>query len=182
MPFTVEALVSVPPLLHWQNHKVAEGEKGPIVAAFAQVRVYLKAERTADSERWLVLRNDPDNQIKYYLSNAPTTIAQSELVRVSAARWPIERCFEENKGELGLDHYEHRSWTAWHRHMRLVFLAQLFLLRLRQKLKKNSSVDPVAGAAAHRMEFAGSETGSGLRSDLRPLSSTPQLPSLPISS
>ena len=179
---TVEALVSVPPLLHWQNHKVAEGEKGPIVAAFAQVRVYLKAERTADSERWLVLRNDPDNQIKYYLSNAPTTIAQSELVRVSAARWPIERCFEENKGELGLDHYEHRSWTAWHRHMRLVFLAQLFLLRLRQKLKKNSSVDPAAGAAAHRMEFAGSETGSGLRSDLRPLSSTPQLPSLPISS
>lgn len=177
---TVESLLAVPSLLHWQTHKVAEGEKGPIVAAFARVRVYLKAERTADSERWLVLRNDADDQIKYYLSNAPVAIAQSELVRVSAARWPIERCFEENKGELGLDHYEHRSWTAWHRHMRLVFLAQLFLLRLRQKLKKNSRVDPVAGAAAHRMEFAGSETRSGLRSDLHPLSSTPQLPGLSI--
>ena len=53
-----------------------------------------------------------------------------ELVRVSGARWPIECCFEEGKSELGLDHYEHRSWPAWHRHMRLVFLAQLFLIRL----------------------------------------------------
>jgi hypothetical protein len=38
--------------------------------------------------------------------------------------------------KVGLDHYEHRSWTAWHRHMRLVFLAQLFLLRLQIKFKK----------------------------------------------
>ena len=52
------------------------------------------------------------------------------------ARWPIERCFQEDKSELGLDHYEHRSWTAWHRHMRLVCLAQLFLLRLQIKFKK----------------------------------------------
>ena len=71
-----------------------------------------------------------------------------ELVRVSGARWPIERCFQENKSELGLDHYEHRSWTAWHRHMRLVFLAQLFLLRLQIKFKKNSRVDLAASPPA----------------------------------
>jgi len=59
-----------------------------------------------------------------------------ELVRVSGARWPIERCFQEEKSDLGLDHYEHRSWPAWHRHTRLVSLAQLFLLRLRHKFKK----------------------------------------------
>jgi SRSO17 transposase len=175
---TVESLVSIRSLLKWQTHKVAEGEKGPIVAAFARVRVYVKPERTVESERWLVLRNDPDGQIKYFLSNAPEDIAMSELVRVSAARWPIERCFQENKSELGLDHYEHRSWTAWHRHMRLVFLAQLFLLRLRRKFKKNSGLDAPASPATHRMEFAGSETGSRLRSDFRPLSSTAQLPSL----
>jgi hypothetical protein len=40
--------------------------------------------------------------------------------------------------ELGLDHYEHRSWTAWHRHIRLVFLAQLFLVRLQIKFKKKT--------------------------------------------
>jgi SRSO17 transposase len=179
---TVQALASTKKLLNWQTHKMAEGEKGPIVAGFARVRVYLSAERTAQSERWLVLRNDPDGQIKYALSNAPEKLAMLEFVRVSRARWPIERCFEENKSELGLDHYEHRSWTAWHRHMRLVFLAQLFLVRLRLKYKKNSGADPAASAAVNRMEFAGSETRSGVRPEIRTLSSTAQLPGLSIPS
>jgi SRSO17 transposase len=175
---TVQALASTEKLLNWQTHKVAEGEKGPIVAAFARVRVYLSAERTAESERWLLLRNDANGQIKYALSNAPQKLAMRKFVRVSRARWPIERCFEEDKSELGLDHYEHRSWTAWHRHTRLVFLAQLFLLRLRLKYKKNSGADAAASQTANRMEFAGSETASGVRSEIRALSSTAQPPSL----
>jgi SRSO17 transposase len=133
---TVEQLLKIKHLLNWQTHKISEGEKGPIVAAFARLRVYLSPERTSQSERWLLLRNDACGKIKYSLSNAPQTTSMRELVRVSGARWPIERCFEENKSELGLDHYEHRSWTAWHRHMRLVFLAHLFLVRLQIKFKK----------------------------------------------
>ena len=133
---TVEGLLKVKHLLNWQTHKISEGEKGPIVASFARVRVYLNAQRTAESERWLLLRNDANCKIKYALSNAPQETPMTELVRVSGARWPIERCFQEDKSELGLDHYEHRSWTAWHRHMRLVFLAQLFLVRLQIKFKK----------------------------------------------
>ena len=179
---TVESLVQTKQLLNWQTHKVAEGEKGPIVAAFTRVRVYLNADRSAESERWLMLRNDPDGKIKYALSNAPEKLAMIELVRVSQARWPIERCFQENKSELGLDHYEHRSWTAWHRHTRLVFLAQLFLVRLRLKFKKNSSSDTAASPATDRMDFAQSETGSGVRSEIRALSSTAQFPSLSVPS
>lgn len=146
---TVEQLLQVKSLWNWQTHKIAEGAKGPLVAAFARVRVYLSPARTPESERWLLLRNDANGQIKYALSNAPQQTAMRELVRVSGARWPIERCFQENKSELGLDHYEHRSWTAWHRHMQLVFLAQLFLLRLQIKFKKSSRVDPAAGALAN---------------------------------
>ena len=146
---TVEELSKLKHRLNWQPHKISEGEKGPLVAAFARIRVYVSAERTPESERWLLLRNDANCKIKYALSNAPQETPMRELVRVSGARWPIERCFQENKSELGLDHYEHRSWTAWHRHMRLVFLAQLFLLRLQIKFKKNSCVDPAAGALAH---------------------------------
>ena len=119
-----------------QANRISEREKGPRVAAFARLRVYVSAERTPENERWLLLRNDANGKIKYALSNAPQETPMRELVRVSGARWPIERCFEEDKSELGLDHYEHRSWTAWHRHMRLVFLAQLFLLRLQLKFKK----------------------------------------------
>ena len=145
---TVEQLVKVQGLLHWETHRIAEGEKGPLVAAFARIRVYVSPQRTAQSERWLLLRNDPNHKIKYALSNAPQETPMRELVRVSGARWPIERCFEENKSELGLDHYEHRSWQAWHRHMRLVFLAQLFLIRLQIKFKKNTCPDPAASALA----------------------------------
>jgi SRSO17 transposase len=176
----LERLVCLKNLLNWQTHKVAEGEKGPIVAAFARVRVYLSAERTAESERWLVLRNDADGRIKYALSNAPENLEMREFVRVSRARWPIERCFEEDKSELGLDHYEHRSWTAWHRHMRLVFLAQLFLVRLQLKYKKNAGADAAASTTVNRMEPAGSETGSEVCCGLRALSSRAQSPSLQI--
>jgi SRSO17 transposase len=146
---TVEHLLKIKGLLNWQTHRIAEGEKGPLVAAFARLRVYLSPDRTPESERWLVLRNDANCKIKYALSNAPQETPMSELVRVSGARWPIERCFEEDKSELGLDHYEHRSWTAWHRHTRLVFLAQLFLLRLQVKFKKNSRLDLAPSALAH---------------------------------
>jgi SRSO17 transposase len=144
---TVEQLLKIKSLWNWQTHKIAEGEKGPLVAAFARLRVYLSPERTPESERWLLLRNDANCKIKYALSNAPQDTSMRELVRASGARWPIERCFQENKSELGLDHYEHRSWTAWHRHMRLVFLAQLFLTRLQIKFKKNSRVDLAASAS-----------------------------------
>lgn len=169
---TVEQLVEQKDLLHWQSRKIAEGEKGPLVASFARVRLYVSRERTAESERTLLLRNDPDGRIKYALSNAPENIALSELVRVSAARWPIERCFQEGKSELGLDHYEHRSWPAWHRHMRLVFLAHLFLLRLRLKYKKSPRTDAPSSSRPVGMESASSEGRAQLRSDFRSLSST----------
>jgi SRSO17 transposase len=169
---TVEHLVEQKDLLHWQPRKIAEGEKGPIVASFARVRVYLSRERTPESERTLLLRNDPNGQIKYALSNAPESTRLGELVRISAARWPIERCFQENKSELGLDHYEHRSWPAWHRHMRLVFLAQLFLLQLRLKYKKSPGPDAAAGPHPAGMEFASSQERSELPVDLPSVSST----------
>ncbi len=151
---TVEELAEVPGLLAWETVGICEGEKGPIVAGFARLRVYANADRTPASERWLLLRNDPNMKIKYALSNAPESCPLSELVRVSQARWPIERCFQENKGELGMDHYEHRSWTAWHRHMRLSFLAQLFLVRLRLRLKKSPGIDSATSPQAADLEFS----------------------------
>jgi hypothetical protein len=135
---TVELLLKVRGLLNWQTHRIAEGEKGPLVAAFARIRVYVSPERTPESERWLLLRNDANCEIKYALSNAPQETPMRELVRVSGARWPIERCFQEDKSDLGLDHYEPRSWTAWHRHMRLVCLAQLFPVGARPRWQSSA--------------------------------------------
>jgi SRSO17 transposase len=68
-------------------------------------------------------------------------------------RWPIEQCFEDGKKYLGMDHYEHRSWQSWNRHMLYVFLALLFLLRVRLKFKKNSDSDPASGSEASHLGF-----------------------------
>ncbi len=77
-----------------------------------------------------------------------------EMWHVCMMRWPIEQCFQEGKSELGMDHYEHRSWEAWHRHMTFVFIAHLFLLRVRHKFKKNSSTDTASSHTAHENNFA----------------------------
>jgi SRSO17 transposase len=161
---TVEQLMAEPDLLPWFSRKLAEGQKGPMVADFAKLRVYLSPQRTPESERTLVLRNDASGKIKYALSNAPETTPLEEFIRVSGARWPIERCFQEDKSQLGLDHYEHRSWPAWHRHMRLVFLAQLFLLRLRLKYKKSPGSDVAPSPSSTGMRFAPSQTDGQLSS------------------
>jgi len=116
------------------------------------------------------------------LSNAPETEPLGDLIRVSAARWPIERCFEEDKSELGLDHYEHRSWPAWHRHMRLVFLAQLFLVRLRLRYKKSPGADVAASAGLTGMEPPVSAPRVGLRVAVGALPPNAESPGLPFPS
>ena len=121
----------------WKSVVLAEGAKGPLVAQVARLRVYPSRDGLPKgSPVWLFIRRNPDEQMKFSISNAPKNIPLSELCRASVMRWPIEQCFEEGKDQLGMDHYEHRSWPAWHRHMIYVFLALHFLLRLRIRFKK----------------------------------------------
>ena len=84
----------------------------------------------------------PTGKTKYALSNAPAETSLEQLMHASTLRWPIEQCFREDKQQLGMNEYESRSWTGWHRHMLFVFMAQLFLLKLRKRLKKNSGPKP----------------------------------------
>ena len=63
------------------------------------------------------------------------------MVQVAGSRWTIERCFEEAKGEVGLDHYEVRSWTGWYRHITLAMWAYALLTVLRA-----AHLPPEAGA------------------------------------
>jgi len=84
--------------------------------------------------------------IRNQTTSAPEDIPFTELCTASTMRWPIEQCFKEGKDQIGMDHYEHRSWPAWHRHMIYVFLALNFLLRLRIRFKKNSFSDTATGS------------------------------------
>ncbi len=123
--------------LHWETVTIAEGAKGPIRARVARIRVVESRDVLPGQELWLFVRKSlTDGEVKYSWSNAPVDIPLKEMVRVSGLRHPIEQCFQEGKSEIGMDHYEHRSWPAWHRHMTFVFLGQLFLLRIRHRFKK----------------------------------------------
>jgi SRSO17 transposase len=69
----------------------------------------------------------PDADIKFYLSNAPQTVALPEMAWVGCLRWTIEEDFELAKGEIGLDHYEVTKYRGWYHHMTLCMLALAFL-------------------------------------------------------
>ena len=62
--------------------------------------------------------DDPD-EYAYYLAYGPKETPVHELIRVAGRRWTIEDCFEQAKGEVGLDEYEVRKWEGWHRHTTL---------------------------------------------------------------
>ena len=84
-------------------------------------------------------------------------------------RWPIEQCFEDGKKYLGMDHYEHRGWPTWHRHMTYVILALLFLLRLRLRLKKTPFIDTASGAAVTDSVFFAADAYRNTSAESHPI-------------
>lgn len=73
----------------------------------------------------------------YVLVFAPIDTTLEEMVEAFGARWTVEQCFEEGKGEVGLDEYEVRSWHGWFRHITLSMLALAFLAALRANGEEN---------------------------------------------
>src|SRR5262245_44519997 len=127
-----------------------EGSRGPQVSRFAAVRVCL-AHRHAEGagpgpELWL-LSEWPRGETaptKYYLSSLPVTTPLRTLVRLAKLRWRVERDYHELKGELGLDHFEGRTWSGFHHHVALCAAAHAFLA-LRRAL-----FPPALNAMDHR--------------------------------
>ena len=132
-PTLVKELTRKIPKRDWLQVVIKEGSKGPIACEFAFLRVIESRANLPAAELWLIIRRNLDDSsvVKYYFSNAPVDTPLNEFVRISGMRWPIETIFEEAKGEVGLDHYEMRSWLGWHHHMLLVALAHHFLMRLK---------------------------------------------------
>ncbi|MDQ3831847.1 MAG: IS701 family transposase [Candidatus Tectomicrobia bacterium] len=83
--------------------------------------------------RWLLVRRriSEPRELQAYVVFAPQDTTLAEVVRVAGTRWTIESCFEAAKSEVGLDHYEVRSWTGWYRHITLAMWALALLTVLR---------------------------------------------------
>jgi hypothetical protein len=126
----------IPPQM-WTPYLIKEGSKGPLICEFAFVRVSVVRAGLPGATVWLVIRRNlaEPSEIKFYLSNAPASCPLAQLASMSGARWGVELCFAESKDQVGLDHYETRSWQGWHHHMTLVMLAHHFLVRLRVMLR-----------------------------------------------
>jgi SRSO17 transposase len=94
--------------------------------------------RQPGTPRWLLLEQLGDGTFKYHLSNLPPDTPLAELVRLAHQRWTIEQGYQQLKEELGLDHFEGRSWRGLHHHLTLCFLAYAFLARLRLQASKKT--------------------------------------------
>jgi SRSO17 transposase len=115
----------------WARLSAGEGSKGARYYDWAWVQLpYRSASGLA---HWLVARRSLSfpHEFAYYHVYAPTTSSLTDFVRIAGARWQIEMDFEQAKGEVGLDHYQVRQWTAWYRHITLALIAHAFLAVLR---------------------------------------------------
>ena len=139
-PLELCALMNQLPASTWHRRIIKEGSKGPLRVELAFLRVTPVRDQLPGSRCWAIFRRSLGSQpeIKFYLSNAPADCPQAELTRITGMRWPVETALEEAKGEVGLDHFETRTWQGWHHHMLQSFLAHLFLMRLRLLFQKKA--------------------------------------------
>ena len=102
---------------------VAQGSRGPRVHQFSAQRVRPTSRRKPGEIQWANWRRNLDgSEPRYYLSSAPENTALETLAYVGGSRWRIETEFETEKGEVGLDEYEARSWAGWHHHIAMCLL------------------------------------------------------------
>lgn len=116
----------------WLRLSAGAGAKGPRSYDWAFIP-YNGAARGWQNGLLIRRRIGKPDEITFYLTHAPERTTLADLVQVAGTRWTIESCFEEAKGEVGLDDYEVRSWTGWHRHITLAMLAYAYLATLRQQ-------------------------------------------------
>lgn len=130
----VGTLLAGTPTDAWQRLSCGDGATGPRVYDWALLRT--NAPEPEAYARWVLIRrsvSDP-RAVAYFACGGPPTTTLAELVRVAGARWAIEDLFERAKGDCGLDEYEVRSWTGWHRHVTLSLFALAVVAVIRSRV------------------------------------------------
>src|SRR5213083_1183780 len=144
----------------WQSITWRTGTKGKLKARFAAVRV-----RTADGppqrirdkgqqhlpgdEVWLIGEHRASREKKYYLANLPAATNLRTLAAIIKARWICEQAHQQMKEELGLDHFEGRSWQGLHRHALMTMIAYAFLQHRRLATARREKKNQRAAASAN---------------------------------
>ena len=186
----VEAWARDIPAEDWQRLSAGDGAKGPRLYDWAYRRI--DGAATGWQTGLLIRRKlGKPEELAFYLTLAPAPMRLRDLVRVAGQRWTIEACFEAAKGEVGLDQYEVRSWTGWHRHITLAMLAHAYLAAIRaaaggEKRRRGSApgasaADSSGGASSALASGLGAAARSRARAGLVGVAATtpaarPQMP------
>lgn len=151
-PQTVERLAARHPAFRkqkWQRWRIKDTDKGPLVWEVKHALIVVKDGDGLPGPTYhlIVARNatNPED-VKYFISNAPPETPVETLLRVAFSRWRVERCYEDQKGEVGLDHYEGRRYVGLKRHLILSCVSYLFLSRVRESQRgEKSGIDDQPG-------------------------------------
>lgn len=146
-------LAALLPESAWTVLSAGEGSQGPRLYAWAWMQLSERDEPSEEARdgppaptRFLLIRrslSDPSNRA-YYRVAGPASLTLPEVVQIAGRRWTIEEAIEEAKGEVGLDHYEVRTYRAWYRFMTLALLAHAVLCVVRQRAReKKALVSPL---------------------------------------
>ena len=152
----------------WRQVSWRRGTKGRLFARFAALRVRIAdgapqrignmgAQHMPGEEAWLVGEHRSNGERKYYLSNLPADTPIKKLAGAIKARWICEQAHQQLKEELGLDHFEGRSWTGLHRHGLMTMIAYAFLQsrrlaeagRKKKSRRPTASTNPASDPASH---------------------------------
>ncbi len=161
---SVKALLAELPNEGWERLSAGAGSKGP--RWYDWLRLELNAPPQEGWKRWLVVRrscSDP-TELTAYVAFASAEKTLADQVRVAGMRWTVEESIQTAKGEVGLDHYEVRSWTGWYRHITLAMWAQAFLSVVRAERGAEGAPKKGQQSRAESSSLASFKAHRGLRS------------------
>jgi SRSO17 transposase len=178
---TVQAMLES---ARWRTISWRRGTKGRLSARFATLRVRVAdgptqrirdmgAQHLPGEEVWVIGEHRSTGERKYYLSNLPADTPPKQLAGAIKARWVCEQAHQQLKEELGLDHFEGRSWTGLHRHTLMTMIAYAFLQSRRLKLARGGKKNPGPTASA---ELARDPTSDPRRDRTTTADAMPVLP------
>ena len=161
-PLALDAIAATLPSSAWHTVTWRPGTKGPLRSRFAHTTVWPAHGWTShgapESAPVRLLIEWPRGEAaptKYWLADLPgEALGLRRFVRLAKGRWRIEQDYRDLKDELGLDHFEGRSWPGWHHHVTLASMAYAFLVFELLRRKKNDGRDaaghtPAPASAAH---------------------------------
>jgi SRSO17 transposase len=127
----ISTLLAALPVEGWERLSAGMGSKGPRWYDWRRLDASVPAQ--GGWKRWVLIRRSiaEPTELTAYIAYAPAMTLLADMVRVAGMRWTVEESLQTAKGEVGLDHYEVRSWTGWYRHITLAMWAQAFLAVVR---------------------------------------------------